>query len=141
MAPTQRPAEDVAAYLNGKHGLVLGTSLFVGPVRSAGTTAGGTKPVPGLAVFVIASGGPPPQPVMGQDRSNYRARVQVRVRSARLSFQAGETLARAVLHELHCARPAGYVLIKASTSEPLAEAGDASDLHEWTVPVEAWFNG
>ncbi len=114
-------------------GLTAGTNLFTGPVREVGDT------VPGECVFVLASGGAAPQAYAGPTAVETRfSGVQVRVRSAKQSFDAGETLARAVCAALHHqqASMSGYINVRALQSEPLYIGEDKAGYHGWSINLE-----
>lgn len=93
---------------------VAGGNLMVGPERAVEGVA------PQLAVFVLQSGGPPPETYLGQGGDAWVVtRVQVKVRSRVDAFQAGEALARALWLKAHAATVAGYVSCMAVEADPL----------------------
>jgi len=113
-----------------------GATIFRGPVRPASNV------VPHAAVFVLATGGPPPQPyfrVGAGSASFYQVNVQVRVRSEPEKFGAGQTKALQVRDKLHLATIAGYVACKVLNSEPLYLGKDDTEHDEWSVNATLWF--
>ncbi|TQF12482.1 hypothetical protein FJV41_28780 [Myxococcus llanfairpwllgwyngyllgogerychwyrndrobwllllantysiliogogogochensis] len=132
-------ARDVAADLAqllaaGGLGLSVGSNLFLGPTLEADEAT-----VPDVSCFVLQSGGDPPQGYLG-GRTTYRTvTCQVRVRSARESFRAGQALALSALDVLHLANAAPYVLIEVDEGSPNYFGMDGSDRHWWTFTTEASF--
>ena len=123
---------DVVTALTGSNGLVSGTNLFAGPVRAPGTG------VPDKAVFVLATGGPPPMPfILGGSGTDYcRSTVQVRVRSDQEDFPTGQTLARALRTLLHKNILSGYIDVRVRESEPNYLGQGELGHHEWSINLE-----
>jgi hypothetical protein len=119
-------AADLASILGaGGLGLSIGTNLFLGPVIEDDDAV-----VPDLACFVLQTGGDAPVSYLGGGRKTYRAiTCQVRIRSARESFQAGHLLALAALDALHLADAAPYTLIEVEEGSPSYFGTDSSDRH------------
>ncbi|QSQ10760.1 minor capsid protein [Myxococcus landrumensis] len=132
-------ARDVAADLAqllaaGGLGLNVGANLFLGPTLEADDAT-----VPDVSCFVLQTGGDPPQGYLGGRRTYRTVTCQVRVRSARESFKAGQSLALAALDVLHLANAAPYVLIEVDEGSPNYVGTDGSDRHWWTFTAEASF--
>jgi len=107
--------------------LVLGTSVFNGPVRE--------QPVRG--VWCLTTGGRPPDDIVGNLTQGYRYhRVQIRIREEQQNFGAGETLARGVRDAVHIIVPASYIDCRAVESSPLYLGPDDFGRHEWAINVE-----
>lgn len=146
---------DVLAYLSGKVinctlqdgstqavTLTQGTNLFLGPIRmQQGTT------VPVLAVFVLATGGPPPEPYFasttaGTDGANqlkYEAGVQVTVRSDPDEYQQGRDLARGIADALNLATISGYIECKLMQAVPVYTGMNSTQNHTLRVNAQLWF--
>lgn len=86
-------------------------------------------------VNVLATGGPPPMPLMGAapNLNIYQARVQVTVRSKVEQFAAGEALARGCRDKLHLVVLAGYIDVLAQESEPNYLGVDDRGTHRWSL--------
>lgn len=126
--------EDIADVLAGSGlGLVLGSSLFVGPPRAAlGAVSRGP------CVFVLSTGGYPPIALQdGSGQAFSISTIQITVRSAADAFQLGQQLARGVRDTLDRRPPAGYVDLRARESEPNYIGPDSNDQHRWTLNFEA----
>lgn len=130
------PDLDIATHLASEGIGTLGTDLFCGPVRDADDLG---ETYPDECVFVLATGGFEPEPfVGGADAPDIRRPfVQVRVRSARESFQSGQTTARAVYQATHKIEFAGYMGWLAS--EPTYLGKDNKSRHEWSINVQLVF--
>ncbi|RJS14616.1 hypothetical protein DRW03_34635 [Corallococcus sp. H22C18031201] len=128
-------AADMASVLAaGGLGLSVGLNLYLGP-----TLEDDDASVPDVSCFLLQTGGEPPQGYLGA-RTTYRTvTCQVRVRSARESFRAGQALAFAALDALHFATAAPYVLIEVDEGSPNYVGTDGSDRHWWTFTVSASF--
>ena len=115
----------------------LNTDIFRGPVRPA------TPPsVPHACLFVLMTGGPPPQPyfrVGAGSASFYQVNVQVRVRASVEKFGDGQAKAVQVRDKLHLATLAGYVACKVLHSEPLYLGKDDTEHDEWSINATLWF--
>lgn len=111
--------------------LTTAANLFTGPPRAAGTQG-----VPDAAVFVLATGGPPPQGSFGQTEKLLTHRVQVVVRGAPGDYTSAGDVARAVCTRLHDFVPAGWLYARAQESEPLYMGEDEAGRHEWSTNVE-----
>lgn len=98
----------------------LGTDLFVGPVRNAGTG------IPKRAVFFLDYGAPAPEPYMQTAKASlWSHRVQVTVRDEPTQWARGETTARAFLEALHRGTVSGAVDVLALNGpNPLGADGD-----------------
>ncbi len=120
------PHVDIAAALVAASLGTLGTDLFYGPVQDSGQ-------VPNAVIFVLNVGGFAPVPDMGgADAPDLRERsVQVRVRSEKAAYTAGEAIAQAVWEAIHKRQPAGYVSWEAG--EPIYIERDESGRHHWSI--------
>lgn len=131
--PAAEPDAIVASTLAAALGApwVVGTTIFRGPMRPVG--AG----IPEAALFVLATGGTPPEPYLGGAAAADLSRkaVQVMVRGAPRSRATTATLARAVRDALHKATLAGYVQCLAQQSEPVYLHEDAGDRSLYSVNV------
>lgn len=129
-------AADLASILAaGGLGLSIGTNLFLGPDIEDDDAV-----VPDVACFVLQTGGDAPVSYVGGGRKTYRANTcQVRIRSARESFQSGHVLALGALDALHLANAAPYVLIEVEEGSPSYVGTDGSDRHWWSFTVNAEF--
>lgn len=127
-------AADLASILAASGlGLSLGTNLFLGPVIEADENT-----VPDTSCFILQTGGDPPVPYIGGGRKSYRAiTCQVRIRSARENFKAGQALALGALDSLHLATASPYTQILAEEGSPTYFGTDGSDRHWWTFTVSA----
>lgn len=130
------PDVDIANRLVAQGLGTLGTDLFYGPVRDAdnlGTT------YPDAGVFVLTTGGFDPEPLIGgQDAPDIRRPfVQVRVRSARESFETGQNTAQAVYQALHKKSPGEYIAWL--VQEPGYLGKDNKSRHEWSLNVQLMF--
>lgn len=115
----------------------VGVDIFRGPVRPA--VAGH---VPHAAIFVLATGGPAPEPyfrVGASSASFYKVSVQVRVRGNVEKFLDAQTKALQVRDKLHLAEIAGYVAVKVLQSEPIYLGQDDLEHHEFSVNATLWF--
>lgn len=110
------PVKDLADHLDSNTTqLTIDSNLFYGPVRPFSTANPG---MPATAVFVLGTGGPPPQRIMGTTAQEVRdAAVQVRVRST--SYQNALALSRTVNGVLQSASPSSYLDVQARQSEPV----------------------
>lgn len=135
------PDADLAALLvaspqpiSGSTTLVLGTNLFLGPVRPL-TTDG----IPALAVFVLGEGGPAPMPYLNNAGDYREDRVTITVRGEPDDLAGPQALARAIRRRLHRARPSGYIVILVQEGEPLYQGQDEQALHHWEHSfIAAW---
>ncbi len=128
-------AADVATLLAAAElGLSVGTNLFLGPTLEADDAT-----VPDVSCFVLQTGGDAPQGYLGGRKVYRTVTCQVRVRSDRESFRAGQSLALAALHVLHLANAAPYVLMEVDEGSPSYIGTDGSDRHWWTFTVDASF--
>lgn len=129
-------AADLATILAASGlGLSVGTNLFLGPVIEDDDAT-----VPDVSCFVLQTGGDSPVSYVGAGRKTYRAiTCQVRVRSARESFQVGHLLALGALDALHLATAAPYTLIQVEEGSPNYFGTDGSDRHWWSFTVSAEF--
>lgn len=135
--PASRP--DVAVYdklVAAAIGFTGASNIFRGPVRE--DEAAGV-PV-GIAAFVRTTGGSV-VPYMGAapNENLWRTTVNVWVKSARDTFDAGQTLARLVLTTLHLASLTGYIKCCSLNGEPGYLGLDPTDHHQWLVTVELWY--
>lgn len=105
-------------------------NLFVGPVRPGPN---------GLAVFVLASGGPPPDDQVGMTTARYYGQAQVRVRSVPEEYQDGAQLARDCHDVCHQAVVTGYHDVRCLESTPNYLGQDDDKRHEWSFTVEMWW--
>lgn len=123
---------DIATVLAaGGIGLTSGTNLFTGPERPIGDG------IPDEAVFVLASGGYPPEPFIDGSGQDYCiSTVQIIVRSAIRSHDSGQTLARDVRDCVHKATIAGYVDLRVREAEPNYLGQDEQELHTWSLNME-----
>lgn len=136
------PDEAVANYL-AAHGFgTIGTDLFRGGVRPADPGAG----IPHAAIFVLATGGPPPDPFLpanGSQTSLYQSNVQVRVRGDSDDMAATTVQAQAVLDALHLAvltmTSANFIACKSLSASPLPMGRDLTEHPEYSVNVTVWF--
>ena len=125
------PDSDIRTALAGSGlGLVAGTNLFCGPVRAP------MPGVPPLAVFVLASGGYGPRPLLGSHTDYRISTVQVTVRSAEQDFAGGQSLARSVLIALQRAAITGYASVVMRESEPNYLGQDQDARHLWSLNAE-----
>lgn len=125
------PDLDMLAELTGNYSLTSGTNLFAGPVVVVATG------VPDKAVFILATGGAPPQPFIDGSGQDYcRSAVQIRIRSTTEDFPGGQTLARNVRDFLHKRVVSGYVDIRAREAEPNYLGPDEQGHHEWSVNLD-----
>lgn len=106
---------------------VANTSIFVGPVRD--------DVVRGYSVWVLPTGGMPPEPdIAGPSGADLRRRrVQVRVRGAINEHATAYAKAEAVFEALHKRQPAGYV--SWLCDEPVYISLDQSDRSDWSINV------
>lgn len=94
--------------------------------------------IPQECVFVLATGGFPPQGYADTTSINLRmSGVQVFVRSNPRDFEGGQSLARKVRDALHHATIAGYIDVQAVQAEPIYIEEDEDGLHTWSVNFEA----
>jgi hypothetical protein len=120
-------------------GLTLAGNLFRGPVRPPNPPL-----VPHASVFVLTTGGPPPDPYLqsaaGQP-SIYRSNVQVRVRSDVGAFSAAQTLAEAIKNKLHLATLdlSGVLACFAMESAPIYLGRDDTEHHEFSLNASVWW--
>ncbi|KPJ59103.1 MAG: hypothetical protein AMJ46_12620 [Latescibacteria bacterium DG_63] len=129
------PAAAMVTYLAANVGaLTAGTNLFEGPVRPVGTG------IPDKAVFVLATGGPAPEPFLAGDASSPdEERVHsllIRVRSEPGEFNNGQTLARSVRDAAHRASVAGYLDVSIRECDPAYLGADDEGRHEWSIGVD-----
>ncbi len=132
--PLRDAAADVAAFLDGKTVgatlLALGTSLFIGQMRSGDRT-------PAPAVFCLGTGGPGPQPYLGGHRTAlYRPTVQVMVKGPTGDDTAGDLLAREVYAWLNMQVVAGYLSWFCRDSAPAFLGSDKDQHGLWSINVE-----
>ncbi|NTX39855.1 hypothetical protein HUA78_36000 [Myxococcus sp. CA033] len=128
-------AADLASILGAEgFGLSVGSNLFLGP-----TLEDDDATVPDVSCFVLQTGGDAPLGYLGGRKTYRTVTCQVRVRSARESFRAGQALALAALDVLHLATAAPYVLIEVDEGSPNYIGTDGSDRHWWTFTVNAAF--
>lgn len=131
-----QPDNAAAAALNGlvvgSTTLASGANLFVGPARPQG------QGVPlGPAVFVLATGGLPPQPYLGVDFELRTETVQVTVRARPERYADGLALARGVYETLVSSSPAGFIDLQPRESAPTYLGADANGCHLFTINCEA----
>jgi hypothetical protein len=131
------PGADVVTRLNSAvAALTSGTNLFEGPVRPPRAT------VPATAVFVLATGGPPPEPYLGQGIDWRVSNVQATVRGeVGAGFAAGQTLARSVLDAIQRGGLSGYVRVLVVESEPTYLGQDENGHYLWTVNARLGWDG
>jgi len=129
------PASDVATRIASALSLVVGTTVFVGPVRAA------KDGVPSKAVFCLNRGGPGPEPYTdgGVGADFWTSEVQVRVRGEARKTESGETFARSVRDAIHTASIAPYFEIRVLESEPIYLAEDDAGCPEWSINVQLRF--
>lgn len=132
-------AADLATVLTGNTigglALVSGQNLFSKRLH----------PIPfSTAVFLLNSGGEPPQPYLQTTRKAfYNGRVQILVYSGPgvNQFDAGETLARGLAGYLHqLTTVSGYVAIYVRESSPNYLGEDKeTQRHMWSLNVDAQY--
>lgn len=129
-------AADLASILAASGiGLTVGTNLFLGPAIEDDDAV-----IPDVSCFILQTGGDPPLTYLGGGRTSYReVTCQVRIRSARESFQAGHLLALAALDALHLASAPPYVKVEVEEGSPNYFDTDGSDRHWWSFTVSAAF--
>lgn len=115
--------------------LTMDVNLFTGPERAVRTE------VPHLAVFIQNMTGPPPVPYLNNLEDFFRFQVQALVRSNPGHYDAGEALARAVIHQLHREKPTGYVSVLSQQTGPTYLGEDENRVHRWVLNLEAWRKG
>jgi hypothetical protein len=128
------PAADLRSFLTGKTAggvlLTSGTNLFSGRRLTPDLS-------PAVGVFLLNTGGMPPQPYMGSTRSAYYTpAVQVLVRGPVNDVAAGEALARGVLELLNQATVAGYVQVLSRDSAPALLLVDSANRGVWATNVD-----
>jgi hypothetical protein len=141
--PPVEPDKDVVAFLAANLGTVggvawtnagAGANIFTGPVRPTASPSGSGLGVPAAAIFVLASGGPAPDPYLGSPASSsYAPRVQVRVRGNPGDNANALLVARTVRDKLHRAAISGYVSSLVQNAEPIYLAQDDAGSHEWSI--------
>lgn len=139
--PVNPPAVAVANFLAAytpSLGLILGgnpgANLFVGAPK------GPDELVPPAAVFVLSTGGPPPEPYLGDAKDFLRSRIQVTVRTNPDDEAGGETLARNISKALQrCVPEADYFQTRVQESEPIYLGRNKQRLYSWTINAEVWW--
>lgn len=126
--PNPDPAADVAAALVDGGVVALlsppGGTVAVGipPAAPNNVLVGREREsdtfVSNQIINVVATGGPPPEPIMNAGGNIFRARVQVMIRSQVDDYAGGRALARACLRKLHLAVISGYTDVMAQETEP-----------------------
>lgn len=107
-------ASDLATVLAGAGlGLVLGTNLFIGPLRAADEEA-----VADEAVFVLGTGGEQEPYLAGGKKTMIEASVQTLIRGKPSDFESAQNLAFGVFEALNLTQPAGYVSVIAREGAP-----------------------
>jgi len=119
------PALDIANYLESQGIGTVGTNIFVGPVRPA------SQYVPINSIFVLGTGGYPPQRVLQTSTELKRPSVQVRVRWS--SYEDGQAKAEAVYDTLESAGISGYLDVVADQSSPIPLGLDENNNYEWSL--------
>jgi len=134
------PALDIATHLGadatvtiGGSDAVLGTNLFPGPKRAAGDG------IPEAAIFVLETGGYPPDDTFGTTLPGRTATVQVYIRGPQGAdaYSSARATARAAWKSLHKASISGYVSIRCMQSEPVYLGPNETDQHVFTINVLA----
>lgn len=128
---------DVASHLATELGLVVGTDIFVGPVRKVSDDPSVPGAVPDEAIFVLGSGGFADVPIIdgGSYGREARPTVQIWVRSAPRDYDGGRTLSSSTYAAIDKNPPAGYFEARASDSAPAYVRRDDEDHHEWSINV------
>ena len=126
------PALDIATALQTATLGTLGTDLYVSTVLD--DDAGGTI-IPDAALFVAQTSGAQPQPFLGGADAEdiYYVNVQIRVRSARNSYQTALELLPDIHEALHKQQPSDY--ISWLVDPPIQLGPDDKTRHEWSVNV------
>lgn len=137
MSVLKNPASDLATYLAGKTvggvALVQATNLFVGKMRGNDTT-------PSPSVWLLNTGGPPPEPYLGGSRQGfYRAQVQILVRGPAGDMQTGEQIARDVFELVAQLQLTGYVSTFAQSAQPIWLLEDNAQHDVWVTNVECQY--
>lgn len=113
--------------------LTYGTNLFDGPVRPPSAY------VPAACVFVMTSGGPPPQEYNGCPDANLNPNAtQVWVRYNVDDYANGKILADAVYASMRKATPTSTIGAKALQSAPFYIGPDKDGHHEWSLNFRVW---
>lgn len=110
--------------------LNLRQNMFTGPVKPAG------EKIPARAVFLLATGGGPPQAFHSDGHELIEPTVQVRIRAGkREGYEDGLSLARAIREALQFVPVTGYANVKTTEPQPNYLGKDGDGLHEWSVNV------
>jgi hypothetical protein len=133
--PSPNPAVALAQTLETAGLGVMGTNLWVGPVRPASDV------VPVQAIFVLATQGREADRVFGEgDGVGYELRyptVQVRIRSP--AYIAGYQLARDCYDALQSSSPGGFMDVRAMNSEPMFLEQDQNNNYHWSINFECMY--
>lgn len=140
------PAHDLATFLAGVLALpsppggsqtftyAAGGNMVMGSERAKDET------MPNLAVFVLQTGGPPPQPFLDSAGVSWKlVRVQVKVRSQVDDQITGQAIAVALSQKAHLATIAGYVQCLVQEAVPNYLGADERGLCRWSFNVEMQF--
>jgi hypothetical protein len=109
----------------------LGSTIFIG------LEAPSDSLVPISCIFVVGTGGPPPDDFLGDTskRGIKHHRVQVLVRGARNDFQAGAAAALGALEALNLATVSGVLKCGVEQSEPAFLGLNDQEQPRWTINV------
>ena len=122
--------EDVKAHIDAAN---LGVTTFIGFVRPAQPPM-----IPHKAVFVLESGGLPPQPFMdGSTTAWRRPRVNIRVRGEPNDYATGRDLANSIWSRFQQSTSVtgSWVRVTCDQSLPMFLGLDAFSCPEWSVNV------
>jgi len=119
------PALDVANYLENQGIGTVGTNVFVGAIKPV------SQFVPVNSIFVLSTGGYPPQRVFQTTTELRRPSVQVRIRWN--GYEAGLAKAEAVYNALESASIPGYLDVVADQSSPIFLGFDENNNYEWSL--------
>jgi hypothetical protein len=123
-------AVDVATHIGATvAGFTYLTNVFDGPVRPV-------PAAPAKAVFVLATGGPPPEARIGETQADRFPALQIRTRGDKNDFAGGLADARAVRDAVHYAPLAGWVDVRVQETEPNYLGEDNNGHPEWSVNAE-----
>lgn len=118
---------DMVTLLQAAPGL-SGVNVFQGPVREIGALVTPT------AVFVLQTGGIAPTPYLGTQTDVRESGLQIRIRSdVAEGYDAGCTLAQAVLAATQRKTPSGRVTVFVNESEPTYLGQDDYGNFEWSL--------
>ena len=118
---------DIATFLEPRGIGVVGTDIFIGPVRPVSTV------IPQNAVFVLGTGGPAGARTHGNGETRYPT-IQVRIRDTDLI--AGGVKAENVYTALEGAKVPGYSDCVGLQSAPIFMQQDQNKLYHWSLNFE-----